>query len=304
MRAIVDGAARAGAVGRVLGDHVRRAARRTGDDHLRQRVDTPVERGVLLVGPGAATGRAIDLDDADAVDVELAQHLVGHRARAGDDRLAGRMQEGWRDRLVVHHQQAAIVRRCAVLAVGAEAVVLDAHRDDHPHAGHRSRPHRCRCSHRPAHPPRSDRRADTARLRCIPPERPGQSATDLDTAEKLSAVGRAGAGGGGAGVGAGAGAGAGAGTSVETMSSLPPQPASRPDAPMNDSDAAPKPPRSNLRRAGSCRRCSISSLMWGLDEVLVTTSSSCSMGNASGCGSSGLRKGASVAMSNDRRVSS
>jgi hypothetical protein len=42
---------------------------------------------------------------------------------------------------------------------------------------------------------------------------------------------------------------------------------------MNDRAAKPNPPRSRPRRAGSCRRASISSLMCGLLDVLLISSS-------------------------------
>jgi hypothetical protein len=55
------------------------------------------------------------------MQVELAQHFIGHRANASHDRRPGRMQEQGCDRLVVHAQKAAIAGAGAIAAAAAEA---------------------------------------------------------------------------------------------------------------------------------------------------------------------------------------
>ena len=127
VRAVVDSAARLRAVGRVLGDHVRRLGGRTGKLHLRHGVDAAVETRTLLVTPRTAVMETAlapgNFDDADAMRKEFTQHLVGVGAHAGGDARASRMQIGRRDGLVVHDQQGAVGRMRVMAAMFAQAEV-------------------------------------------------------------------------------------------------------------------------------------------------------------------------------------
>ena len=101
--AVVDGAARAGAGGRVQRLRERVAAHCARQFHRRERRDAAVVGRVLDVGP-AATGLA-DLDHRHAVGRDL---LVGFRCRTRTRRAAVHMQVVVAQCLVVHRQQAAL----------------------------------------------------------------------------------------------------------------------------------------------------------------------------------------------------
>jgi len=125
--AVVERAARARAVGGILGDHQRIAACGARQVDVRQCGDAEVEGRVLHIGPFAC-GLA-HFHHRHAVDGQLLVHLRrGARQRAG---AAVGVQEEGREllvgrRLVVHAQQATVHGAVVALAVGAQAEPLHA----------------------------------------------------------------------------------------------------------------------------------------------------------------------------------
>ena len=144
--AVVQRAARAGAVRAVLGAQQRVAARRAGDLHRRRAGDAAVAR--IVHDRPATVGALADTHDAHAVRVDLLQHLivrplaVHQRQAAAVDRDAdgAGMHEARLDVFVVQHEEAvgaaALVRLAALDREEVHAVMVRADRRTLLGAGH------------------------------------------------------------------------------------------------------------------------------------------------------------------------